>query len=215
YDAAHAFGVQINNNSILNYGEMSILSFHATKMFNTMEGGAIICQDEKTKQRIDYAKNFGFAGETTVVVPGINAKLNEMQSSLGLLQLKQHKDNVNKRKSIAEKYRNALSKIPGVTLLPVADNVKWNYGYFPIFIDEAAFGWNRDYLYEKLKDANIFCRRYFYPLISQFSPYRGLPSADSKNLPTAIEVANKVLCLPIYSELEDHTLEKIFKIIKS
>jgi len=214
YDAAHAFGVKINGTSILNHGDLSILSFHATKAYNTMEGGAIICHDEKTKMRIDYLKNFGFAGETTVVAPGINSKMNEMQAALGLLQLKYHKKNIKQRKIIAEKYRNALSEIRGVSFLAEYPGLEdYNYSYFPIFIDEKVYGRSRDELYEYLKQNNIYGRRYFYPLISHFPVYRGLESADPKNLPLAEKITKRVICLPIYPDLELEIVDKIIQYI--
>ncbi len=213
YDAAHAFNVKLNGTSILNFGDLSVLSFHATKIFNTFEGGAIISHDEKTKKRIDFLKNFGFANETTVVAHGINAKMNEMQAALGLLQLKDVEKNTLKRKAIAEKYRAAFSEIPGIRFFDDFENVEHNYGYFPIFINGTEYGKNRDELYEELKRNNIFARRYFYPLISQFPPYRGLDSADAKNLPNATEITEKVICLPIYADLENEGVEKIIEII--
>ena len=207
YDAAHAFGVKINGNSVLNYGDLSILSFHATKVFNTIEGGAIICPDEKTKKRIDYLKNFGFAGETTVIEPGINGKMNELQAAYGLLQLKYVDEYISKRKQISKIYRTQLSAINGVRFLEDIVGVDHSYSYFPILIDKEKYGKTRDEVYEKLKSKNIFGRRYFYPLISQFPSYRGLISAKSENLPIAELIAEQVICLPIYPDL-DHILVK-------
>jgi len=201
YDAAHAFNVKINGNSILNYGDLSILSFHATKVFNTIEGGAIICPDEKTKKRIDYLKNFGFAGETTVIAPGINAKMNELQSAYGLLQLKYVNGCIDKRKKIATIYREQLKGVNGISYLEDIEGVDHAYSYFPILVDASLYGKTRDELYEELKRNNIFGRRYFYPLISQFPTYRGLPSSRKENLQVAEEIADQVICLPIYSEL--------------
>ena len=201
YDAAHAFGVMVNRESILNFGDLSVLSFHATKVFNTFEGGAIVCHDEKTKKRIDYLKNFGFADEITVVAPGINAKMNEFQSALGLLQLKYIDKEIQKRKVIAKKYREGLAGIKGLNYLSNIQNVKHNYQYFPIFINKITFGKSRDEVYEYLKKQNIYTRRYFYPLISQFPTYRELPSAALNNLPIAERIANEVLCLPMFGDL--------------
>lgn len=201
YDAAHAFGVKYNNQSICNYGDLSILSFHATKVFNTMEGGAIICHDKATKKRIDYLKNFGFAGETRVVAPGINSKMNEVQAALGLLQLKHHHKNIEKRKRIVEQYRDTLKKVKGITFLPHPPGTGSNYAYFPFFVDEKEYSMTRDELYEKLKENNIFGRRYFYPLISEFPMYKGLISAQASNLPEAKKIADKVICLPLYPNL--------------
>ena len=214
YDAAHCFGVKYKEQSICNYGDLSILSFHATKVFNTFEGGAIICHDENTKKRIDYLKNFGFAGETTVVAPGINAKMNEFQAALGLLQLKKLDDYLEKRRIITNTYRELLQDIKGISILPVPPDTKSNYAYFPIFVDEKEYGMSRDELYEKLKTHNIYGRRYFYPLITHFSPYRSLDSAKPENLPLAERIANQVICLPIYSDLDLENVNFIVKIIK-
>lgn len=213
YDAAHAFGVKINGNSILNYGDLSILSFHATKVFHSFEGGAIVCHDETTKKRIDFLKNFGFANETTVVAPGINAKMNEVQAAMGLIQLKYIDKNIEKRKKIAELYRKKLSRIKGISFLNDLPNVKHCYSYFPIFVDKYQYGKTRDELYEELKKNNIYGRRYFYPLISQFPTYRGLDSALPGKLAIAEKTTEMVICLPIYSELEKNEVEKIISII--
>lgn len=213
YDAAHAFGVEKNGNSVLNYGDLSILSFHATKVFNTIEGGAIVCHDEKTKRRIDYLKNFGFADETTVVAPGINAKMNELQAAYGLLQLKSIDEDILKRKKVTETYRRLLSNIEGISFFNEINDVKSNYGYFPIFIDRNVYGKSRDELYEVLKDNKIYGRRYFYPLISSFPTYKGLPSAKPDNLPVAEKIAKQVICLPIYPELERNIIDTICEII--
>jgi len=203
YDACHAFGVKLKNNSILNFGDLSVLSFHATKVFNTLEGGAIVCHDEKTQKRIDFLKNFGFADEVTVVGNGINAKMNEMQAAFGLLQLKYHKENIKKRKKIAEIYKKNLKAVDGILFLPEYPDIKdYNYCYYPVFVDEGKYGKNRDELYKHLKQNGIHGRRYFYPLISHFSVYRGLDSAKADNLPIAEEVSKKVICLPIYPELD-------------
>jgi len=212
YDAAHAFGVEKNGNSILNYGDLSVLSFHATKTFNTIEGGAIICHDEKTKKRIDFLKNFGFADEVTVVAPGINAKMNELQAAFGLLQLDNFEEQIGKRKVITEKYRELLNDIKGIRFLIEMKDVKYNYAYFPVFI-EKDYPLTRDELYLKLKDNKIYGRRYFYPLISDFPTYRGLPSAHHNNLSNAVKIANEVICLPIYSELYIKQVELIANII--
>ena len=214
YDAAHTFGVKIKGNSILNFGDLSVLSFHATKVFNTFEGGAIICHDENTKKRIDHLKNFGFAGETTVIAPGINAKMNEVQAAFGLLQLKYVKEYIKKRQEIAKLYRKELTGIKGIRVLYDIEGVDHSYTYFPVFIDERLYGESRDALYEILKRNNIYGRRYFYPLISQFPTYRGLPSANEANLPVALNVAEQVICLPIYPDLGMSNCHKIINIIK-
>jgi dTDP-4-amino-4,6-dideoxygalactose transaminase len=215
YNAAHAFGVKINGNSILNYGDLSVLSFHATKVFNTIEGGAIVSPDEKTKKRIDYLKNFGFANENTVIDYGINAKMNELQSSYGLLQLKYVDECISKRKNISKIYREQLQGIDGITFLQDIKGVNHSYSFFPVLIDKEKFNISRDNLYEELKKHNIFGRRYFYPLISQFPTYSGLPSSEPSNLPVANRVAEQVLCLPIYPKLSENAILKIIRIIKN
>jgi dTDP-4-amino-4,6-dideoxygalactose transaminase len=213
YDAAHAFGVKFKGESICNFGDLAVLSFHATKVFNTMEGGAIICHDAATKKRIDYLKNFGFAGETKVMAPGINSKMNEMQAALGLLQLKHYYKNIRNRKTIVETYQRELKGVKGISFLPEPLNSESNYAYFPIFIDEKIYGMSRDGLYDKLKQNKIFSRRYFYPLISNFSMYKELDSAKPANLPIAGKMAGQVLCLPIYPDLKLIEVEKICAII--
>jgi len=213
YDAAHAFGVKINGNSILNYGDLSILSFHATKVFNTIEGGAIISPDEKTKKRIDYLKNFGFADETTVIAPGINAKMNELQSAYGLIQLKYVDACINNRKKIATIYREKLKNVNGITFLDDIKGVDHAYSYFPILVAKEKYGRTRDELYEELKKHNIFGRRYFYPLISQFPTYRGLLSSKHDNLPIASNTAEQVICLPIFPNLSSENVLNICQII--
>ena len=200
YDAAHAFGVKQAGHSVMHYGDMSALSFHATKVFNTFEGGAIICHDAETKKRIDYLKNFGFADEVTVVVPGINAKMNEFQAALGLLQLTRIDQALAARAQIDQRYRAALDGVPGIRLIQRQPGVSHNFSYFPIFIGPE-YGISRDGLYQKMRDRDIYSRRYFYPLISEFPAYRGLPSAKRENLPHAFQMAEQVLCLPIYPAL--------------
>ena len=214
YDACHAFGVKVDGKYICNFGDLSVLSFHATKVFTTFEGGAIICHDKKTKIRIDHLKNFGFADQVTVVAPGINAKMNEFQAALGLLQLKYTDEMIEKRKRIAEIYRKELKGIEGIRYLTDKKGVKHNYQYFPILIGSKKYGRSRDEIYEELKKNNIFSRRYFYPLISQFPTYRGLPSANAENLPIAEKVTREVLCLPIYPDLGLDKLKKIIEILK-
>jgi len=214
YDAAHAFAVKKNGVSVLDYGDLSILSFHATKVYSTVEGGAIISHDEKMKRRIDFLKNFGFANETTVVAPGINAKLNEVQAVFGLLSLKIVDEAITKRKKIAEIYRKGLTGIAGIDLLPEMPDIQHNYGYFPILVDEHKYGMQRDELYETMKQHNIFGRRYFYPLISDFPTYRGLPSAQPGNLPVAVKVASQVICLPMHHELIEEKVNEIIDLIK-
>jgi dTDP-4-amino-4,6-dideoxygalactose transaminase len=214
YDAAHAFGVKIDGESVLNYGDLSVLSFHATKVYSTIEGGAIICHTEEMKHHIDNLKNFGFRGETIVEEPGINAKLNEVQAAYGLLQLKYVDGFISKRKVITELYKNLLKDVHGLHFLSDMENVTQGFPYFPILIDEAKFGMSRDALYAKLKENNIFARRYFYPLISNFEPYRELSSAAPENLPVATKIAEQVLCLPIYVNLSFEEVNLIVKYIK-
>ena len=213
YDAAHAFGVQDSGGSILRHGDLSVLSFHATKVFNTFEGGAIICPDAKTKQRIDHLKNFGFVDETTVVAPGINGKMSEINAAFGMLQLQYVGDVLAKRKAIDARYRAALKNIKGLRCLEDAGQTVANHSYFPIMID-ANYPISRDALYQKLKDQNIFSRRYFYPLITDFSMYRGMPSAHRENLPMATTAANQVLCLPIYPALTSTDQERVINLLQ-
>lgn len=199
----------IETESILNWGDMSTLSFHATKVYNTIEGGAMIMPNEETKKRIDFLKNFGFANETTVVGPGINSKVDEMRAAYGLLNLRLVEDAISARQQVAIKYREVLRDVEGITFFDDMPGVKHNYSYFPIFIDEKKFGMTRDELYFKMKDANVLGRRYFYPLISEFSTYRGLESANPMNLPNAHRMADSVLCLPMHHELSDIEIERI------
>lgn len=215
YDAAHAFGVNYKGQSILNFGDLSILSFHATKIFNTIEGGAIICHDEKTKKRIDYLKNFGFAGETTVIAPGINAKMNELQAAYGLLQLKHLKEDIQKSRDVAEIYDRELKNVKGIRILKQHPDSDHNFSYYPIFVDAKIYGKTRDELYNYLKSNNIFGRRYFYPLVSEFPMYKGLDSAKPANLPIASNVAEQVICLPIYPDLGKDTVNRVIDLIKS
>lgn len=214
YDAAHAFGVKKDNVSILNQGDLSVLSFHATKVYSTIEGGAIICHTQEMKHHIDNLKNFGFQGETIVEEPGINAKLNEVQAAYGLLQLKYIDKFILKRKAITNLYQTLLKDVSGIRFLPDMEGVTHGYSYFPIVIDEKLYGISRDALYDKLKENNVLARRYFYPLISSFEPYRELPSAASENLLTATKAAVQVLCLPIYVELAELDINRICSIIK-
>ena len=214
YDAAHAFGVTVNGNSILNSGDLSILSFHATKVFNTVEGGAIICHDEETKRHIDHLKNFGFEDEVTVVEPGINAKMNELQAAYGLLQLKHVDDYISERKSIAERYRKNLRGISGLSFLNDIKGMRHSYTYFPVMIDAERYGRTRDEVYEMLRAQNIYGRRYFYPLISQFPTYRELPSSHPENLPVATQVAGQVICLPVYPGLRATEIESIISLLR-
>lgn len=213
YDAAHAFGVQDSEGSILRHGDLSVLSFHATKVFNTFEGGAIICPDAKIKQRIDRLKNFGFVDETTVVAPGINGKMSEINAAFGLLQLTHVNEALAKRQNVSTTYRNALQEVTGIRLLPTTEIYKTNYSYFPILVEEN-YPISRDALYQKLKDNNIFSRRYFYPLISDFPMYKGIASATPQNLPIATNAAHRVLCLPIYPTLSKKDQQRVIDVIR-
>lgn len=213
YDAAHAFGVEVNGESILNAGDLSTLSFHATKVYNTVEGGAMVMHDERMKKRIDYLKNFGFANETTVVGPGINSKMDEIRSAYGLLNLKQVDKAIEARHQVAIKYREALRDVEGITFFDDMPGVRHNYSYFPIFVDAKKYGMTRDELYFKMKEQGVLGRRYFYPLISEFSTYRGLESAKSENLPEAHKMADSVICLPMHHALNDEDIQRILDTI--
>lgn len=213
YDAAHAFGVEVDGESILNAGDMSTLSFHATKVYNTIEGGALVMHDADTKKRIDYLKNFGFAGETTVVAPGINSKMDEMRAAYGILNLRQVDAAIEARRRVAIKYREALLPVEGITFMDDVPGVKHNYSYFPIFVDAEKYGMTRDELYEKMKSHNVLGRRYFYPLISTFSTYRGLESARPENLPNAHKMADSVICLPMHHDLSAEDVDRVLELI--
>lgn len=213
YDAAHAFGVETNGTSILNAGDMSTLSFHATKVYNTIEGGALVVHDEVTKKRIDYLKNFGFAGETEIVASGINSKIDEMRAAYGLLNLKQVDVAIEARHQVAIRYRNALRNVSGISFFDDMPGVKHNYSYFPIFINADEYGIARDELYFKMREQNVMGRRYFYPLISTFTTYRGLPSAAPENLPEAHKMADSVICLPMHHALSEKDVERVLNCI--
>lgn len=213
YDAAHAFGVKVNGESILNAGDMSTLSFHATKVYNTLEGGAMIMHDEATKKRIDYLKNFGFAGETEVIAPGINSKVDEVRAAYGILNLRQVDDAIEARHQVAIRYREALRDVDGITFMEDMPGVKHNYSYFPIFIDADKYGTTRDELYFRMKSENVLGRRYFYPLISEFTTYKGLPSASKDNLSNAHKMADSVICLPMHHALSEEDIERTLSLI--
>ena len=214
YDAAHAFGVEREGESILNAGDMSTLSFHATKTFNTIEGGALVLHDEHTKKRVDYLKNFGFVGETEVVIPGTNGKLDEVRAAYGLLNLKQVDAAIEARCQATTNYREALRYVSGITFMDDISGVKHNYSYFPIFVDEERYGMSRDELYFKMKEYNVLGRRYFYPLISTFSTYRELKSARKENLPVATKMAEQVICLPMHHALSEDDMERVLRLIR-
>lgn len=214
YDAAHAFGVQCHCGSVLTHGDLSVLSFHATKVFNTFEGGAIISPDAKTKRRIDQLKNFGYVDEVTVVAPGINGKMNELQAAIGLLQLQHIDGAIEKRAALAQRYREKLTATKGIRFLPEQDGIRSNHAYAPILV-ESDFPVGRDALYQRLAEEGVHGRRYFYPLISEFPMYRGLPSAVPANLPVATEVASQVVCLPLYPELEFADQDRVIDTIRS
>jgi len=212
YDAAHAFGVRCHCGSVLNHGDLSVLSFHATKVFSTFEGGAIICPDAKTKHRIDHLKNFGFVDETTVVAPGINGKMSEINAAFGMLQLQHIDEAIAKRRAIDAVYRDELKNVPGIRCLQGAGEHVANCAYFPVLV-EPEYPCSRDALYRKLKDNNIFARRYFYPLITEFPMYRGMLSANRENLPVATAAAQQVLCLPIYPALTPDDQRSVISIV--
>ena len=213
YDAAHAFGVEVNGESLLNAGDMSTLSFHATKVFNTIEGGAMVMHDEKTKQRIDYLKNFGFANEVEVVGPGINSKMDEIRSAYGLLNLKQVDAAIVARQKVAVAYRDALRNVDGISFWDDMPGVRHNYSYFPFFVDAEKYGMTRDELYMKMKEQGVWGRRYFYPLISEFSTYRSLESSRPENLPNAHRMADTVICLPMHHALREEEINRVIDCI--
>lgn len=213
YDVAHAFGVQVNGKSVLEWGDMSTLSFHATKVYNTIEGGALICHSKEMKQQIDDLKNFGFHDEVTVVAPGINSKMDEMRAAYGLLNLRQVDAAIEARHQVAIRYREALRNVDGISFFEDMPGVRHNYSYFPIFVDAEKYGMTRDELYEKMKAAGVYGRRYFYPLISEFSTYHGLESAHPNNLPNAHKMANSVICLPMHHGLTNEEIERTLSLI--
>lgn len=221
YDAAHAFSVKKNGQSILQAGDISTLSFHATKTYNTAEGGALICHSKEMKQKVDYLKNFGFEDETTVVAPGINSKMDEIRAALGLLNLKYVNQAINRRKEIAAKYVERLKGLSGIDIhVPIEEalfqnHVELNYGYFPIFVDYDQYGLSRDDLYHLLKKNSIWARRYFYPLITAFTPYNKLPNTSREDLPIANKISDRVLCLPIHDRLTDEEVDRIVDIIRN
>lgn len=212
YDAAHAFGVKQGGETLLQWGDLSVLSFHATKIFNTFEGGAIICPDAKTKKRIDYLKNFGFADEVTVVAPGINGKMNEVQAAFGLLQLKHIAAAIDARKKIFEKYSALMETVTGLRALSLPEKTDWNYSYYPVFVDSEQFPLSRDQLYSRFRENNILARRYFYPLISEFPMYRGMVKDD---LSHAEVLSRSVLCLPIYPHMGEDEFQRIQSVLCS
>ncbi len=215
YDAAHAFGVKKDGAPVLSAGDMSAISFHATKVYNTIEGGALITHSSEMKQRVDYLKNFGFANEVTVVGPGINSKMDEIRAAYGILNLRQIDQAIARQKEIDGIYREELKDVPGIRLLEIDKRVKHNHSYFPIFIDESRYGMSRDSLYELMQKENIYGRRYFYPLISSFEPYCSLPSASAGNLPNAVRAAETVICLPMHSGLSPADIGRVIDTIKN
>ncbi len=213
YDAAHCFGVEVNGKSILEYGDISTLSFHATKVYNTVEGGAMVVHDATMKQRIDYLKNFGFESETEVIAPGINSKMDEVRAIYGLLNLQLVDAAIEARHKVATRYRETLRTVKGIRFFEDMPGVKHNYSYFPIFVNADEYGITRDELFFRLREHGIVGRRYFYPLISSFSTYRGLPSAATENLPNATRIANEVICLPIHHELTAEDVDRVLEIV--
>lgn len=213
YDAAHAFGVEAGGESILKAGDMSTLSFHATKVYNTLEGGALVMHDEQTKRKIDFLKNFGFAGETEVVAQGINSKMDEVRSAYGIINLRNVDAAIQARRQTAMIYRETLADVEGISMMEVPEGVKHNYSYFPIFVDQEAFGMTRDDLYFRMKEQGVLGRRYFYPLISDFDSYSSLPSASDENLPNARRIADSVICLPLHHDLCEADVERVLRVI--
>lgn len=213
YDAAHAFGVEVGGESILKAGDMSTLSFHATKVYNTLEGGALVVHDEQMKRKIDFLKNFGFAGETEVVAPGINSKMDEVRSAYGILNLRQVDRAIEFRRETVCKYREALASVKGIAMMDEMSGIRHNYSYFPIFVDDAVFGMSRDELYFRMKERNVLGRRYFYPLISEFAPYSILASASKENLPNAHKMADSVICLPLHHDLSEDDVARVLDVI--
>jgi dTDP-4-amino-4,6-dideoxygalactose transaminase len=215
YDAAHAFGVKVNGKNIGNFGDLSMFSFHATKIYHTFEGGALTFKDRSLRERLEFAKNFGFKGEENIVVPGINAKMNEFQAAMGLLMLDPFEEEIEKRKHLTMVYRERLSEVPGINFRTEIPKVKHNYYNFVITVDQDKFGQSRDNLYDNLKTYNIFTRKYFYPLCSQFQCYKQYPSSSPENLPVAEKITKQVLSLPLYSGLADEDIHKICDVIFS
>lgn len=219
YDAAHAFGVRKNGRSILLEGDLATISFHATKTYNTLEGGALICHSAEMKQKVDYLKNFGFEDEVTVVAPGINSKMDEVRAAYGLLNLKYVDKAIVRRKEVARQYIERLKNTKGIGLYePIVrsfnnSEIQLNYSYFPVFVEAAQYGMTRDELYEKLKSGGVFGRRYFYPLITEFAPYRDLASARKEILPVANKIADSVICLPMHHGLSERDVEQIINLI--
>jgi len=213
YDAAHAFGVEVDGKSILEAGDLSTLSFHATKVYNTIEGGAMVMHDEATKKRIDDLKNFGFHDEVTVVAPGINSKMDEVRAAYGLLNLRQVDAVIEARHQVAMAYRKSLKSVKGISFFEDMPRVKHNYSYFPIFVDEEKYGMTRDELYSKMKEANVLGRRYFYPIISNFDIYSECVGAGKDNLPNAHKMADSVICLPMHHQLDDDDIERILGVV--
>ena len=223
YDSAHAFGVCENGQSVLKAGDISTLSFHATKVYNTIEGGALICHSAEMKYHVDNLKNFGFRGETTVVAPGINSKMDEMRAAYGLLNLRQVDAAIEARKQVAKQYVEALQDVQGIKIFqpmidafsPLSGETEGaNYSYFPIFVDEELYGISRDALYEKMKANNLLCRRYFYPLITDFEPYKDIPSANPANIPVANKIANQVICLPMHHALSEEDVKRVIDCVR-
>ena len=225
YDAAHAFGVTYRGKSVLEYGDISTLSFHATKTYNTVEGGALVCNSAEMKKQIDYLKNFGFAGETEVVGPGINSKMDEIRAAYGLLNLKHVDAAIARRKEVAKQYVEALKDVKGITMYqPIVDSLasspnslspyRLNYSYFPIFVNASEYGMTRDELYDKMKANNVLGRRYFYPLISTFSPYNTYPSSSTENLLVATQWADTVICLPMHHALSEEDVKRVIDCIR-
>lgn len=214
YDAAHAFGVRYRDRSILEFGDISVLSFHATKLFTSVEGGAVISKSAVQKRRVDFLKNFGIADEETVIGPGINGKMNEFQAAFGLLELDVVDQEISNRGKLAQIYQQMLNDVPGITFPEKVQETRHNYCYFPVLVDQEEYGMNRDELYTVLRQFNIHPRKYFYPLCSSYSCYSALPSADPNRLPIANRVAKQVLCLPLYGTLDEGVVDTICMLLR-
>jgi dTDP-4-amino-4,6-dideoxygalactose transaminase len=214
YDAAHAMGVGYRGRSLLGYGDLSIASFHGTKLFSTGEGGAVVSSTEARKQRVDLLKNFGITGEESVIGPGMNGKMSEFQAAFGLLQLDGLADEISRRHALTDRYRDRLRDVPGLWFREDLADVQHNYSSFPVLIESDEFGLNRNQLCEYLKRFNVHARKYFYPLCSHFPTYSSLPSSNPEKLPVAERVADRVLCLPLYGTLGEESVDRICSIIR-
>ena len=214
YDAAHAFGVEVNDQSVLECGDISSISFHATKVYNTIEGGALVCRNRQMLEKVNRMRNFGIDSETEIPEIGLNAKMDEVRAAFGLLNLESVQDAILCRRSVFQTYRTELKDVDGIRMIEPDENVRYNYAYFPIFVDAERFGMSRDALYFKLRENNIICRRYFYPLLSNLPMYHSLISSDIANLPVANRISEEVICLPIHHRLTESEQAQIIDCIR-